>query len=57
MRRRNQDHHRARHSDDLVELVRVLNDNGMGYHYLCYLFNLPLATVRDWCTYRTRGAA
>ncbi len=50
-------HHRSHHTIEFVDLVRELHDNGMGYRTLCYLFGLSMATVRDWCTYRTRSAA
>lgn len=48
-------HHRAKHSNDLVERARQLHDRGWGYRRIGRELGVSWNTARDWCAYRTRA--
>jgi orotate phosphoribosyltransferase-like protein len=56
-RRLGERHHRARHSNDVVERARTLKDGGLGYKRIGRQLGISEWTVRDWCAFRTRGHA
>lgn len=49
-----QDHHRAKLSDEQVEAIRQMRDEGMSYRRIAEAIGAPLWTVRDIADYRTR---
>ena len=50
-------HQRARAGSEQVALARSMHKAGHGYKAIGRLLSLPVSTVRDWCTYRTRYAS
>jgi hypothetical protein len=49
-------HPRARLSDHDVTLIRTLHEeHHLGYATLAAKFEAPKSTIRNVCTYRTRG--
>lgn len=46
-------HHRAKLTKEEVELIRQLNEQGIGYKKLAKKFDRGVSTIRDVCTYRT----
>ena len=54
-RKNGQRHHRAIYPDSLVAAIRAAHCPGVvGYEKLSARFGVPLSTVRDICTFRTR---
>ena len=49
-------HPRAKLSDAMVETLRDLNEEGIGYRRLAKMFNLPRSTVACICQYTRRNA-
>ena len=49
-------HHRAKHSDDDVELIRQCYDAGMKPTEIARKFEMSINTVNDYVYYRTRAA-
>ena len=47
-------HHRAKETDETVEIARQLHDSGIGYKRIAKKLDVSVWTVRDWLTYRTR---
>lgn len=48
-------HPRVKAPDADVELVRELHEqHGLSYGALAEKFEVPRATIRNWCAYRTR---
>lgn len=50
-------HHLTTHTNDDVELCRALNDNGLTYRTIAKKMEIPLGTVQEWCSYRSRLSA
>lgn len=50
-----QDHHRAKEDDHTVWLARELREAGLTYQQISDKLEVPMFTVRDWVTYRTRS--
>lgn len=56
--RAGESHPRAKVADELVcEIRRRREQDGVGYRRLAKETGLPLSTIRDFCTYRTRVLA
>ena len=51
---RGENHPKVKCTDHEVELIRQLHDGGMGYKRISYKFEIPIRTIRDYCSYRTR---
>lgn len=49
-------HPRAKLTDKQVDMLRDLNDEGIGYRRLAKMFNLPRSTVACICQYTRRNA-
>lgn len=48
-------HSRAKHSDELVETMRVMHEEGLGYRRIARLLGVNLWTVRDIVAFRRRN--
>lgn len=49
-------HPRAVISDDQVrEVIRRREEDGLGYRRLAAETGIPISTIRDWCTCKTRS--
>lgn len=48
-------HPNCKHSDELVEQVRQMRDDGATYRQICHALCLPKSTVRDFVTYKRRA--
>tara|TARA_Y100001951_G_scaffold105178_1_gene120469 strand:+ start:2269 stop:2466 length:198 start_codon:yes stop_codon:yes gene_type:complete len=47
-------HHRVRHSDETVEQVRQMHDDGVKPAQISRRTGISIDTVNDWIYYRTR---
>jgi len=56
-RKRGESHPKARHSDQVVELVRQVHEAGMMPKAISEKFNLSIHQINDWIYYRTRVSA
>lgn len=53
--RHGQDHYRARVPDADVSMIRELHEkHGLGYKTLAKKFEVPVRTIKNWCTYLNR---
>lgn len=52
---RGEKHPKAKHPDGVVEAALALYDAGMGYKLIAQVFEVPVRTVRDWVSGRTRS--
>lgn len=50
-------HQHANASDSLVREIRERNTRGEGYIRLSRDTGIPVSTIRDFCTFRTRASA
>ena len=50
-----QDNHKAKEDDHTVWLARQLREAGLTYAQISEKLEVPMFTVRDWVTYRTRS--
>ena len=48
-------HHNCKISDQTIDAIRDLNEEGLGYGTLSTIFNLPRGTIAKICKYRIRG--
>ncbi len=53
--RLNQDHHNAVLTDDEVDLIRNLNDEGIGYNRLAKKFEVSKTLVAKICRFEIRN--
>lgn len=53
-RRIGQDHHNAKYSDSEVELVLSLHSSGWGYKRIAAKMEMPIRTVRSFCSGKCR---
>ncbi len=54
MRKTGEQHHRAKLSDEDVDLMRDLREEGLSYRQIGDKFECSMWTARDICAYRTR---
>ena len=48
-------HHNCKISDQTIDAIRDLNEEGLGYGTLSTIFNLPRGTIAKICKYQIRG--
>lgn len=50
-------HQRAKVDDETVRFVRELREEGFSYNAISMGTGIPIYTIRDWVTFRTRSSA
>ena len=48
-------HHNSSISDQVIDAIRELREEGLGYGTLSIIFNLPRGTIAKICKYQIRG--